>query len=245
MRNVAVGRGRTVRVGPWRGDPHVASIATYTDQPIDDAAVATVVRRLRADGYHRAITAALTPKEVEAFAGNGFEPLRELVLLRRALDGPLPSAAVRVRRWRRRRLDEVLAVDRAAFEQFWRFDETALREALDATPQRILRVAGGYPPAGYALSGVARRRAYLQRLAVHPDAAGRGLGTSLLLDALRWMRWRGADEAFVNTQHDNVQALRLYERQGFSAQPDGLLIMDRDLVDPEARAAFEPPVPVH
>ncbi len=206
----------------------MASIATFTDQPVDRAAVESIVGRLRAQGYRRAITAALTTQELGAFFDNDFEPLRQLVLLRRPLDQPVPRAELRPRRWRRRRLDDILEVDRAAFEEFWRFDEVALREALDATPHRVLRVIGS-PLAGYALSGVARSRAYLQRLAVHPDAARHGLGTSLLRDALRWMRWRGAAEAFVNTQHDNLQALRLYERHGFEAQTDGLTILHRDL----------------
>ncbi len=216
-------------MGPWRGDPVVASVATFIDQPVDSVAVRSVIQRLQGAGYRRAITAALTSREVGAFVDNGFTPLRELVLLRRALDRPVPRAELRVRRWRRRRLDEVLAIDTAAFEPFWRFDEIALREALDATPHRVLRVAGGQPPAGYALSGVARSRAYLQRLAVHPEVAGQGLGTALLLDALRWMRWRGAEEAFVNTQDDNAAALALYAQHGFEPEPEGLTILHCDL----------------
>ena len=43
------------------------------------------------------------------------------------------------------------------------------------------------------------------------------------------MRWRGADTAFVNTQHDNHRALDLYRRHGFEAEPEGLTIFQRDL----------------
>ena len=229
MKNVVVGRGRTVRLGPWRGKPGVASVSTYIDQPIDAHAVEDILERLRRQGYERAVTAALLPSEQKAFTATGFEIERELVLLRRPLDQPIPKAAARLRRWRRHRLDDVLAIDGAAFDDFWRFDEVGLREALDATPHRVLRVDADKPPRGYALSGEARDRAYLQRLAVHPDAAGSGLGTALLLDALRWMRWRGADNAFVNTQLDNVRALDLYERQGFGREPDGLAILAREL----------------
>ena len=226
MKNLTVGRGRTVRVGPWRNDSKTASVATFVDQHLDRSAVREIVARLHADGYRRIVTAALTVEEQDAFLASGFSPLRSLTLLRRSLSHPVPRSDVRIRRWRRRRHDDVLRVDAAAFDDFWRFDEAALREALDATPHRMLRVDASQPPRAYALSGVARSRAYLQRLAVHPDAAGQGLGTALLLDALRWMRWRGAVEAYVNTQDDNERALALYDRHGFTAEPDGLAILE-------------------
>ena len=226
VKNLTVARGRTVRVGPWRNEPTTASVATFVDQHLDRAAVSEIVTRLRAEGYDRIVTAALTRQEQDAFLACGFEPLRTLALLRRPLSHPVPRSDIRVKRWRRRRHDDILRVDAAAFDDFWRFDETALREALDATPHRILRVDASQPPLGYALSGVARSRAYLQRLAVHPDAAGHGIGTGLLLDALRWMRWRGADEAYVNTQDDNERALALYHRHGFESEAEGLAILE-------------------
>lgn len=229
MKNVVVGRGRTVRIGPWRGQPGVASVATYLDEPIDADAVREITARLHHQGYHRAVTAALAPAEQEAFTATGFQPLQELVLMKRTLDSTIPRAQHRLRRHRRRKFDDVLAIDAAAFDSFWRFDVVGLREAIDATPHRSLRVTSHQPPVGYALSGVARERAYLQRLAVHPDAGGQGIGTSLLLDALRWMTFRGADVAYVNTQAGNDRARRLYERNGFTAEPEGLAILACDL----------------
>lgn len=229
MRNLTVARGQTVRIGPWRGDRRAALVSTFIDQRLDTKAVAAVLVQLEMEGYERVVTAALAPPEHPAFVANGFTTVRELTLLRRTLDLPVPRAEQRIRRWRRRRHEEILRVDHAAFDDFWRFDGPALRDALDATPHRVLRVDSPTEPSGYALSGVARNTAYLQRLAVSPEAAGRGLGTALLLDALRWMRWRGAGEAFVNTQHDNARALELYRRHGFTDEPDGLTIFGRDL----------------
>ena len=227
MKNLTVSRGRTVRVGPWRNEPGVATVATFVDQPLDQAAVAEIVTRLHGEGYQRIITAALTAPEQQAFVDCGFSLLRSLTLLRRPLDRPLPRAEIRLRRWRRRRHDDILRIDAAAFDDFWRFDAIALREALDATPHRLLRVDAESPPRAYALAGAARSRAYLQRLAVHPAAAGQGLGSALVVDALRWMRWRGATEAFVNTQDDNQRALALYDRHGFVPEPEGLVILQR------------------
>lgn len=147
---------------------------------------------------------------------------------------------VDLRRARRRDREAVLAVDRAAFDRFWHLDEIGLTEALTATPAIRFRVATA-PSAGvvgYAISGRSRRRGYLQRLAVHPDHQGRGTGTELVLDGLRWLRRRGAREAVINTQEENERSLRLYQRCGFVLRPGGLAVLRADL-------APEPGPPAH
>ena len=80
-------------------------------------------------------------------------------------------------------------------------------------------------PAGYAVTGVAGWRAYVQRLGVHPDAQRQGVGRALLLDGLRWARRRRARTVVVNTHEDNVAARSLYESAGFVALPQGLLVL--------------------
>lgn len=229
MEERRLSRGRPVRIGPWRGSDDVATLATYADHPLHPDDVDESLGLLASRGYQRVITAALAPREAAAFLGAGFEPLHHLVLLRRSLDLPLPRPDVRLRRWRRRTFDQILEVDRQAFDDFWQFDIVALRDALAATPHRSLRVTRDDPVEGYALSGVSAARGYLQRLAVRPDNHGQGLGTGLLLDALRWMRTRGALEAFVNTQHENQRAIDLYLGHGFDQEPNGLTIFQRTL----------------
>ena len=130
------------------------------------------------------------------------------------------------RRWER---SEVVQLDASAFDDFWRFDSTSLDDAAKATPTSRIRVTKERPFAGYALSGVARSVGYLQRLAVAPSAAGKGVGSGLLIDALRWMRRRGATIAYVNTQVENDRALDLYVRHGFQQMSEGLAILERPL----------------
>jgi ribosomal protein S18 acetylase RimI-like enzyme len=52
-------------------------------------------------------------------------------------------------------------------------------------------------------------------IAVAQEARGRGVGTALLAAAHRWMLARGAQQARVVTQADNLPACRLYERAGY------------------------------
>lgn len=220
---------RTARIGSWRSSTETATIATYIDQPLDAAAVQACLDHLAAEGYHRVVTAALEPREQAVFADQGFSLLRSLTLLRLELDDALPQPGHRLRRVRSRRATELLAIDHAAFDEFWRFDATALREAIQATPHHLLRANAGRPTQGYALTGLANDRGYIQRLAVVPNVHGRGLGTALLVDALRWLRRRGALIAYVNTQDDNVRATDLYRRHGFEPVPGGLAMMGIDL----------------
>ena len=82
---------------------------------------------------------------------------------------------------------------------------------------------------GYAVTGRAGRTGYLQRVAVHPAARHRGVGRTLVVDALRWLHRRGSAGALVNTQLDNMAALGLYESCGFRRLPVGLCVLGRTL----------------
>ncbi|HTM55328.1 MAG TPA: GNAT family N-acetyltransferase [Pirellulales bacterium] len=53
-------------------------------------------------------------------------------------------------------------------------------------------------------------------IAVSDSSRGKGIGSSLLLAAHRWMQERGARQARVVTQLDNAAACRLYERGDYS-----------------------------
>ena len=123
-------------------------------------------------------------------------------------------------------------VDRRAFGPENSFDALDLRAALDATDRSRLRVAvlghGGHGAiVGFAVTGRDGTRGYLQRLAVDPGAAGSGIGSALVTDALRWCRARGVRRAVVNTESDNVRALRLYRRLGFVDIALDLLLLER------------------
>src|SRR5262249_36104817 len=126
--------------------------------------------------------------------------------------------------------ETIVDVDGRAFDDFWRFDELALAEAMRATPHRHTRVAPvDGRETGYGLFGRAGTTGYVQRLAVAPDAQGRGLRRALLGDGLGWLRDHGATRALVNTQEHNARALDLYVRAGFTRLPVGLCVLGRQL----------------
>ena len=238
MRGVdVVRRGpERVRVVPWRGDPAVAHVTPLGEAPPVTAAMVRHCCGVLAErGYHSVLTGALARREQQGFLEDGFAVHEELHLLAHDLDRlpeppPLPGG-VRLRRGHRWDRSRTLDVDRTAFPPFWRLDATGLEEALAATPQARYRVAAGREVVGYAVAGRAGPRGYLQRLAVEPGASGIGLGTALVVDALRWMQARQVKRAVVNTQVANERALRLYLHLGFRLQPSGLAVLTRPLAD--------------
>jgi ribosomal protein S18 acetylase RimI-like enzyme len=222
-----------LRYGPWRGHDGIAYLAPTAGEPQPAAAtVRRVCEQIAGAGYRRVITAALDANEAGAFLAAGFGVREQLLVLSRGL-GELPIAGdVPLRRARRGDRLAVLEIDRLAFPTFWQLDQGGLAEALAATPSARFRV-GHEPPTGrvvaYAIWGRAGRRGYLQRLAVDPAVQRTGYGTGLVVDGLRWLRRHGGEVAVVNTQLENREAIALYERLGFEAQPTGLVVLETDL----------------
>jgi ribosomal protein S18 acetylase RimI-like enzyme len=220
--------GGTARVGRHRGQTHTAHVALSGAVPTDDVIAAALTHAAGA-GFHTLLTGPLEAAAAERFRAAGFEDRARLHLLRHELvliDRPTPGS----RRAGRRDLDALVQIDDDAFGDFWRLGPTGIREAAAATPRSRVRLASsGGRPAGYAITGLAGGGGYLQRLAVIETARGRGVGRSLVLDGLRWLRRHGAPRALVNTQEDNAGALALYESVGFRRLPTGLTVLGRAL----------------
>ena len=215
------------RVGSWRGHATTGYVAPLSPpEHLTRAGLDHALRRLGRRGFREILTAALTESEQQFFRSAGFTVHERLHLLQHDLRDVPPAAAdprLRpVRRWQHRAL---LEVDARAFDSFWKLDRANLVEAIQATP--ATRVTGAFTPrlCGYAVTGFAGDHGYLQRLAVDPDAQGRGLGSALVLDALAWLVERGASGASVNTQEHNTRALALYERLGFTIVQPGLAVL--------------------
>ncbi|HUB71322.1 MAG TPA: GNAT family N-acetyltransferase [Acidimicrobiales bacterium] len=222
--------GERARAGCWRADRSVAFLAPLPDgRPVSAEFARYCLKALAAKGYERVVTGALGRHEQRGFVEAGFEVQEQLHLLVLDAPAPLPPAppGPAVRRARFWRKTGVLEVDAAAFSPFWRLDRAGLREALGATESARLRVVlgEGHKVEGYAICGASGGRGFVQRLAVVPQAQGRGLGKRLLMDGLVWLRKAGAAHVAVNTQKGNGAALALYRWAGFREDPDGLCVL--------------------
>jgi ribosomal protein S18 acetylase RimI-like enzyme len=240
-------RGVRLRVRPWRGRSDTAELsAVPAGAHVPPSLVLLAVERARDRGYDVVVTPALPSGERRPYVDAGFSVREELHLLAHDLldlpDRRAPEHRHSLRRVQRRDRERVLAIDQAAFDPFWRLDADALEDAVRATPSTRFRMdrAG----CGYALTGRAGDRGYVQRLAVDPGRQGAGLGSTLVVDGLWWLRrWR-VREVLVNTQMGNERAVALYERLGFRHRTDGLAVLELVLASHPAPSAPDPgPVP--
>jgi ribosomal-protein-alanine N-acetyltransferase len=185
-------------------------------------------------GFHSVVTPALDHAEQAPFLAAGLEVLENLHLLHHDLEAVPEGRApwsVRLKRGRRRDIGPVTEIDQLAFTSpFWHLGPEGLRETVAATPAHRFQVAwSDQRPVGYAVVGRSGRWSYLQRVAVHPDAQGRGVGRALVIDALRWSARRRCRQLMVNTQLDNDAAIGLYESLGFRLSSFGLAVLQSGL----------------
>ena len=200
-------RGGVVRIAAWHGRADVASLA----RPRPGAARVRVRRaaarsgprgRLPGSGHERARARGDPAARRRRVRG-----ARPAARARRTTSPTCPRRRGRTRRARRSERDAMLAADQAAFDEFWHLDADGLREAARATPSSHLRVdreAG--PDSATRCSGGPTVDGYVQRLAVRPEAQGRGLGARARHRRAELAARRGAARAYVNTQSDNDRA---------------------------------------
>ena len=224
---------RRLRVVPWQGDRFVALIGPVKNgRPPTSDEIRHSLGDISRRGVDRAVTPAMSPFEAEPFFQAGFRLFERLhllscpVVVASGRQVKTPARLVPGRPWHDR---AVLGVDSRAFQGFWQFDQLALNEAQTATPAKRFRVAKvGGKIVGYAVTGRAGHRGYLQRLAVDPSVQGQKIGKQLVYDSFDWLARRGADLSLVNTQETNERALGLYESIGYRRQQEGLVVLRWD-----------------
>jgi ribosomal-protein-alanine N-acetyltransferase len=119
---------------------------------------------------------------------------------------------VEVRRFARRDLDRVLAIERASFgKDAW--PSELFLEYWRISPELFLIAIRGRRIAGYSITRTDWRGAELESIAVDPLDRGRGVAQALLDATIVRLR-SGALRLMVGT--DNEPALRFYQRFGFT-----------------------------
>jgi ribosomal-protein-alanine N-acetyltransferase len=218
------------RIAPWRGGGGAAHLVVSPDATVSSSAVRRCIEKARASGYDSVLTSAVSPHESDAFVDAGFSVQERLHLLALDLVRTPPVPTLPLSRAARRERPAVLELDDLSFDGFWRLGPIGLKDAIEATATSRFRVGRDADHViGYAITGVAGRFGYLQRIAVHPDRRRQGWGNALVADALTWVWRHGCTRAYVNTQLENARALALYQSFGFEILPAGLCVLGRSL----------------
>jgi ribosomal protein S18 acetylase RimI-like enzyme len=123
----------------------------------------------------------------------------------------------------------LVALDEAAFDPLLRNASQTFAHTLENLPYFVVAELAGQT-VGYLRSSQRGDTGHLDRIAVHPDYQGHGIGTRLLAEAIEFFRTEKVKVVTLNTQKDNAVSQRLYRRFGFQPMDEEALILERDLV---------------
>lgn len=147
----------------------------------------------------------------------GFEQTQKIISLAWDRSRPanrVPFPSVPIRPMKDSDLPTVHALDVSAFGFLWRISlDTLVNAYQQACAATVVEIDGEL--AGYQISTAGPMGGHLARLAVLPTYQGKGIGSALVHNVLDQFERRGAIRVTVNTQHDNLNSLSLYDKAGF------------------------------
>lgn len=149
---------------------------------------------------------------------SGFELKQNITLLQLTSENvrsfPAPQG-IQIRSMQASEMHAVTEVDLAAFGMFWHNTFDALQKArLQSLSATVAEDDSGVI-VGYQLSTGNLFGAHLARLAVRPEAQGKGVGAALVSDLFQRIGVSQLERLSVNTQADNAASMSLYKKLGF------------------------------
>lgn len=146
----------------------------------------------------------------------GFSSEEDIITMSQ-IGNPLPAAPkspARVRTAQAEDIEDMLLIDRLAFDAPWQLARHDMRQAFRSAAS-VTVAALDDELIAYQLSTRQEEIGHLARLAVHPAHRRKGIASALLHQLLTDFKRRSLKELSVNTQLGNQPSQRLYERYGF------------------------------
>jgi ribosomal-protein-alanine N-acetyltransferase len=186
------------------------------------------VKNLRAKGIQRLAALALHPWFDTILKKADFKNRQNIVVLEWRGKFPSeshPNPEIILRPMHLVDLPAVEAIDRAAFPSLWQNSLAGLTRAFQQTGISTVAVKGD-EIVGYQISTAMTIYGHLARLAVHPEEQHRGIAYALVYDLLKQFEQRGFWRVTVNTQSDNRESLRLYQKFGFARTKEEIKVYE-------------------
>jgi len=179
---------------------------------------------------------------IQWLEGNGFTPAKDhYVYFKRSLSGPLPEsplpdgfhfrASLGTEEDARLRSVASLASFGSSkiFDEYWPRTWRFMQSPVYLPKHELFVMSPQGQVAAFCIvwTDDLTKVGHFEPVGTHPDFQRKGLGKSLLLEAMRRLKSEGMTEADVCTNHDNEAAIRLYESVGFQ-KSKRLLIYRKD-----------------
>jgi ribosomal-protein-alanine N-acetyltransferase len=212
-------------------------ISWGTDPSWHERRAALVERLVQVFKANRTDLVLLSDREAdhagEFYLDIGWKPVEQIVYYRKP-DSlmRIPSSHLRIELLRQRDLQRVLELERQTFPWMWWYSADEWGNVLYMPGVETTLAYLDNVLVGYETHTVRTERGHLDRLGMHPDVQGQGLGTELLSRALERMAALGAKSVGLSTQWNNWRSRQLYEKYGFALLPRtqtiyGLPLSDR------------------
>lgn len=160
----------------------------------------------------------LRPWFSQLLEDTGFTVHQRVVMLQRDLALPPPALAqvpdLHIRPMDITDLQAVENIDAQAFEELWHNSAGDIYRSWRQAAYASVAVVN-QQVIGFQFSTLGAFNAHLARLAVHPQWQHRGIGRALLADAIAHFTRQRVPQMTVNTQHNNLASLALYQQAGF------------------------------
>ena len=111
----------------------------------------------------------------------------------------------------------------------WNDPRLDIRRKLDVQPELFLVGTDRDFLVATAMAGYDGHRGWVNYLAVHPDARGRGYGRQIMAEIERMLEERGCPKLSLQIRTDNEQALGFYRALGYA--PDAVVSMGKRLIE--------------
>lgn len=152
-----------------------------------------------------------------------------VVLQRSRTDLPsAPPAPATLRSADPDQLESLSKLDALTFDQIWQKSTNRLVEGLAMGDSIMLAEIEGLL-VGYEWCESHPQHAHLNRLAVHPDYQGQGIGAQLLHRAITDALSKGVRKITLNTQEHNHRSIALYQRFGFEMTDQRMPVLVKTL----------------
>ncbi len=231
---VQVGPGGDAAIlRPWREGRGVLALqALWCPESHVPRAITDLESVARDQGFARLLSPLVASEAVRPYLRAHMTPCQSIVTFRmdsrsaQEMRGQAPQGVV-LRRAVPEDVPEILALDALCFDEFWSYGTKELSDYLVTNRAAVAEGTDGL--IGYTLCTVAGGAGTLGRLAIHPSARRRGVGTALLRDAVGYMARQDAAMVSLCTQEHNVASRSLYTGVGMRELPGRLELLMKEL----------------
>ena len=219
-------RGEAAILGRWREHLDDCAVMGLWCSPARVPVLMTdLLEVARAQGFARLVGPLVSEGDAAPYLDAGLRVIERVIVMRmkpvRTVQATNVVDGLLLRKVAPEDLDELLSLDAACFDPFWHYDAASLARLAHADRVAVAVLEGRI--VGYTLCTLRAGDGSLGRLAVSVAFRRRGIGGTLVADALDWLAANGARNAVLSTQEDNTASRTLYRAMGFRETGDVLV----------------------